>query len=108
MEQSHSDKIRYTVQYFNYLPTGVSAAYPIHTVSRDEPPLDPRRVHQQGDTNPVIEIVTAADAVNSSGKGIALDKLDSSNATNTRGTRMIIHSESLSQTIRDVVKFYAG
>ncbi|KAI0451719.1 hypothetical protein F5B21DRAFT_516499 [Xylaria acuta] len=108
MEQSQSNKIRYTVQYYSSVPGSVPAAHPIHTISRNEPPLELRRIIQEDGANPVIEIVTAVDAVNGGGVGISLDKLDIRHAINIRGTHMIIHSETLSQTIRDVVQFYAG
>lgn len=107
MEQKQSDKIQYTVQYFNCSPSSVPSSHPIGTVSQNEPPLALRPVYPAGITEPIIEIVTAVDTINSSGK-IPLNSLDSRNIINIRGTHMIIHSKILSQTVREVVGFYPG
>lgn len=103
MEQSQSGKIRYTVKYFSSAPASVLARHPFHTFSQDEPLLELQRAHQEDGANPIVEIITEVDALNSDGIGTLLR-----NAANIRGTHMIIHSETLSQMIRDVVKFYPG
>ncbi|KAI0911072.1 hypothetical protein F4823DRAFT_623740 [Ustulina deusta] len=103
MEQSQSGKIRYTVKYFSSAPASVLARHPFHTFSQDEPPLELQRAHQEDGANPIVEIITEVDALNSDGIGTSLR-----DAANIRATHMIIHSETLSQMIRDVVKFYPG
>lgn len=107
MEQVQSDMIRYTVQYFSYAPRSVPSTHPIHIISRNEPPLELQHVYPEDSAKPVIEIVTAVDTVSGSGK-VPLDKLDTLNIINIRGTHMIIHSKVLSETVREVVEFYPG
>ncbi|KAJ2984565.1 hypothetical protein NUW58_g5996 [Xylaria curta] len=107
MEQSQSGKIRYTIQYHSSIPGRIPTAHPVHTVSQNEPPPELRRAHQKDGTIPVIEIVMAVDAISEGDVGSTSNILHH-HVTSIRSTYMIIHSEALSQTIRDVVQFYAG
>ncbi|KAI0854776.1 hypothetical protein F4860DRAFT_498403 [Xylaria cubensis] len=101
-------KIRYTIQYHSSVPGHGHSTHPIHTVSRNEPPLELHLIKKENVTSSVIEIVTAIDIITGAGIGTSFNNLDNHNVTNIRGTRMIIHSDGLSRAIRDVVKFYPG
>ncbi|KAI0404020.1 hypothetical protein F4802DRAFT_569427 [Xylaria palmicola] len=101
-------QIRYTEKYLISAPTSTPAGHLSRTLWQNERPSVLQRTNTGTNANPVIEIVTAVDASACGDIGIPFDKLDSFRVTNIRGTHMVIHSEPLSQMVRDVVKFYPG
>ena len=106
MEQSLSNKIRYTVRYYKPVAASGTAKRPVRTISQDEPPTEIRLDSQENETKPIIEIVCAADVTSNGLDGKISDQDGVLHETNTRDEHMIVHSPILSQIIRDVVKSY--
>ncbi|KAI3325235.1 hypothetical protein HD806DRAFT_533827 [Xylariaceae sp. AK1471] len=112
MEQPQSANIRYTVKCCISALGTISPGHLVHNYSQNKSPLDFRPTDLEVGSQPIVEIVTVVDAVNpgalNESTRISLDTLENFNVINTRGTHMIVHSETLSQIIRDVVQFYPG
>jgi hypothetical protein len=109
MEQSEPNKIRYTVKYANSEPFSNATLGEFKpNIPLDEPPPGSRPVVQTDGTDPAIEIVTILDPVKGCCNRATLDGADAGRTMNVRSTHMIIHSKSLSQTVREIVKFYPG
>ncbi|KAI0505426.1 hypothetical protein F5B22DRAFT_523973 [Xylaria bambusicola] len=106
MEQYRFGKIRHTVRHYNSAPTTIPVGRPIRTISQSKSPVELRQESQEDDTQPIIEIVYVADEPNKSRIEGSLDEVDVPHKINTREIHMIVHSEILSQTIRDIVKAY--
>ncbi|KAJ3578818.1 hypothetical protein NPX13_g1739 [Xylaria arbuscula] len=106
MEQSQAKKIRYTVQYYRPATTNATADRLVRTISQDEPPTEIRLESQKDATQAIIEIVCVADAPSSDSAGSCPHKVDVLDDISIKESHMIVHSQLLSQTIRDVVKFY--
>ncbi|KAI0536997.1 hypothetical protein GGR58DRAFT_473532 [Xylaria digitata] len=102
MDRPQSNKIRYASQYFGSALGSISGGPLVCNFSQNEPLPESRPADHEDGINPIIEIVTTADAVNGSAIGTSMCEL------NSRGAYMRIHSKSLSQVVRDVVKSYPG
>lgn len=115
MEKPQSVDIRYTAKLFPPAPTNArqrsSLPSPFLTYSQDNVPLDSLLQENSSNPNaePVLEIVTSFHAIEPKGDGLTerpMEVLRSVIDTSHKSTLMIIHSASLSQIIRDLVKHY--
>jgi hypothetical protein len=110
MEKPNSVKIRYTANCFAQGLFETPPETPILKYSQADEPLVLQHVHPDTNTEPVLEIVTNADAITPQViDGISrnpIKTLQNATIANIRGTAMIIHSAVLSQAVRDVVGYY--
>ncbi|KAK5636104.1 hypothetical protein RRF57_011817 [Xylaria bambusicola] len=106
MKQHRSDKIRYTVRHYNSAPVTVPVGRPVRTISQNKPPIELLQESQEDDTQPIIEIVCVANEPNNCCIERSSNEVDVPQGINTREIHMIVHSEALSQTIRNIVKSY--
>ncbi|KAH8196619.1 hypothetical protein TruAng_009213 [Truncatella angustata] len=102
--------IRHTVGYFPPRHPGASAGLPALSYYQDDDPIALNTSNPELEANPVIEVVTMVEAVNSdSGYGLPKETLrlmQSIAITEIKGALIIIHSGILTKIIRDLVEYY--
>lgn len=109
MEQPEPIGVRYTTNCFAATESADSSQETcILSYSKDDGPLESRIPGLDTKSEPVLEVVTDVQAAKSGlvNGGRALRESTDITITNVLSTSLVIRSEVLVQTIRDVVVFY--
>ncbi|KAK8140097.1 hypothetical protein PG984_000163 [Apiospora sp. TS-2023a] len=112
MEESESVDILFTTKCFNPKIETALSEHAVLSCSRSDPSSALEPVNFEGGHKPIVEIVTVVSTANAGvAKGNAgkpPSARDCATSARVRGRHLIVHSETLAQTIRDVVQFYPG
>ncbi|KAK8092391.1 P-loop containing nucleoside triphosphate hydrolase protein [Apiospora kogelbergensis] len=112
MEQPEPTGVRYTTNCFAVADSSDSSSRDtcILSLSKDDGALGSGLPGLDAKSEPVLEVVTDVNVVKSglANEARALRESQDIRVTDTRSTSLVVRSELLSQTIKDVVKFYPG
>ncbi|KAK8035739.1 hypothetical protein PG991_001812 [Apiospora marii] len=112
MEQSEPAEILFTTKCFNPKMKTALSEHEVLSCSRTDPSSSAQPDNLEGDPKPVVEIVTVVSTFDIDVQKATSGKLwatpDYATSNRVRGRHLIVHSETLSKAIRDVVKFYPG